>query len=170
MIFSGPTYMLWQYFGTKRRKTSPTHHHVHHGTEKRDIIDPEKEETVEDQNRRSVRIIASYLVLAVICLIPIGINYGLLYVANHKALKVLRKCPPRPTALTHILSLQTPPTSDDHSGEKSFGRIQHVTRPPRVRLNLSVTRPLHVTRPLLSTRYSSVTFNTLLVRYSSAST
>ena len=40
------------------------------------------------------RLIASYAGLFIICLVPIGINYGLLYVANHNSLKVAMRISP----------------------------------------------------------------------------
>jgi hypothetical protein len=50
-----------------------------------DIIDyADKTIKVNDMTKK----VTTYIILVVICCIPIGVNYGLLYVASHKALKV----------------------------------------------------------------------------------
>ena len=80
MICTGPMYMLACRFFEKQ---DPTNHDSEiHKKEISDIIHP------DIPPPRKHRIFATYVVLMVICLIPIGINYALLYELNRKNLKV----------------------------------------------------------------------------------
>jgi hypothetical protein len=99
MMFSGPAYILLLKFTEAKSKnpademsgeTGDKSENIDHD----DMISPGNEKYDGDSGvSRPTRILISYLVLALLCLIPIGINFGLLYVANHRTLKVMLPLP-----------------------------------------------------------------------------
>jgi hypothetical protein len=82
MMCTGSLYMLAcrVYFSVDQN--CEVNDQTNHKNEISDIMNPDIPEP------KSHRIVATYLVLTMICLIPIGINYGLLYEVNRKNLKV----------------------------------------------------------------------------------
>jgi hypothetical protein len=97
MVFSGPVYIcLLKLKKVKSSRAKAGNNNSTEGSnaekensvyEHHDLINS-KSRNDEEKVSRHTRIIISYLVLAVMCLIPIGINFGLLFVANHRSLKV----------------------------------------------------------------------------------
>jgi hypothetical protein len=82
MMCTGSLYMLVCRVYFSEEQDSAVNDQTNHRNEISDIIHPDL------PNPSSHRIVATYLVLTLICLIPIGINYGLLYEVNRKNLKV----------------------------------------------------------------------------------
>ncbi len=82
MIFSGPLYFLY----SNHKSNEEGHKYME---DKIDRMNKKGHVVTDEATTRFTRRILSYVMLVVICLVPIGINYSLLYVANHKALKVI---------------------------------------------------------------------------------
>ena len=85
MILSGPLYLLHFKYLSREEEHKYMEDKIER-TNRNGHIETDAAKT------RLSRTILSYVMLVVICLVPIGINYSLLYVANHKALKVIPPC------------------------------------------------------------------------------
>jgi hypothetical protein len=91
MTFSGPVYMLFFI----KKKDHDLHEDDNLTEKERDDIEAEMDKIQRpgsdgngDSNSKTSRVILSYVVLVVLCFIPIGINFALLYVASNRSLKV----------------------------------------------------------------------------------
>jgi hypothetical protein len=82
MIFSGPMYLLYSRHVYSEEGNKLMNDKIERTNKEGHVV-------IEEPITRFTRRLLSYAMLVVICLVPIGINYSLLYVANHKALKVL---------------------------------------------------------------------------------
>lgn len=86
MMLSGPVHFLILHFWN----APPSEQYAENAKNSEEFVNDEIEypDALQYPVGSAARRVASYLILVVICFVPIGINYGLLYVASHKALKV----------------------------------------------------------------------------------
>jgi hypothetical protein len=120
MTFSGFLYMLVDRMFFSEEEYSTANDQTANEKKTSDIIHPDNPPVA------SHRIVTTYLVLALLCLIPIGINYGLLYELNRKNLKVFLftscECPrfsALPLVSASLLPVSTTPAGD-HSNRPAF--------------------------------------------------
>ncbi len=101
MMLSAPIHAVIHYRHEKKKDRSHTH-----SSESDEI--PYPPSSIQSVGSTS-RLIISYIFLMIVCLVPIGINYGLLYVANHRALKVRKEFFSRELTLEQHLQISSQP-------------------------------------------------------------